>query len=92
MSRRPGYHLLYEDNIEPCLICGGAGRTDIQIIRNDRHEVIRSIYCIRCGLGFQMPLTYNHAPYEVIREVLIEHWNNNDNWQSLDEEVVRASG
>lgn len=45
MSRRPGWHLLYEDEIEPCLFCGGSGRTYIS------REGKAVIECKGCGIS-----------------------------------------
>lgn len=85
MSRRPGSHLLYEDKIEPCLLCGGSGRTAIIVERDDNGKIIKcyySIYCTKCGTGFERLVAVGDPPYEVIRDDIIDYWNDDSNWKS----------
>lgn len=80
MSRRPGSHLLYEDKIKPCLRCGGSGRVSIRYC--DREAAIE---CTKCHAYF-FAMFRKGVPYEDIRKKLIEHWNNDENWEPKQEE------
>lgn len=73
MSRRPGYHLLYEDEIEPCLFCGGSGRI---YISRDGKAVIE---CTHCGI-YTFAYLRKDEPYEETRKKLIAFWNNDESW------------